>query len=145
FPVVAGRRQSWPCLVVYYFRFPNAGGATRAAFSPAKPNTNMMSSGRRFGNTFPIAPRFRMMYLPARRTRPKKGASMSKRTLALVAIVCSATLVALALPSHQGLPRAADVHALNVKIQEWSVPSKGGHPHDPAVGPDETLWFTEQM
>jgi virginiamycin B lyase len=70
---------------------------------------------------------------------------MSKRTLALVAIVCCATLVALALPSHRGLPEADDVHALNVKIEEWSVPSKGGHPHDPAVGPDEALWFTEQM
>jgi len=34
---------------------------------------------------------------------------------------------------------------LNVKIHEWDVPTKGAHPHDPAVGPDGALWFTEQM
>jgi virginiamycin B lyase len=34
---------------------------------------------------------------------------------------------------------------LDVKIREWDVPTKGAHPHDPAVGPDGSLWFTEQM
>ena len=34
---------------------------------------------------------------------------------------------------------------LNVKIREWDVPTKGAHPHDPAVAPDGSLWFTEQM
>jgi virginiamycin B lyase len=34
---------------------------------------------------------------------------------------------------------------LKVTIKEWAVPTKGGHPHDPAVGADGALWFTEQM
>src|SRR5262245_13585561 len=35
--------------------------------------------------------------------------------------------------------------ALDVRIREWDVPTKGAHPHDPAVAPDGSLWFTEQM
>jgi virginiamycin B lyase len=42
-------------------------------------------------------------------------------------------------------PRTATVGKLNVTIREWTVPTKGAHPHDPAVGPDGSLWFTEQM
>jgi len=34
---------------------------------------------------------------------------------------------------------------MKVNIREWDVPTKGAHPHDPAVGPDGALWFTEQM
>src|SRR6266481_1564288 len=34
---------------------------------------------------------------------------------------------------------------LKVSIKEWAVPTKGAHPHDPAVGADGALWFTEQM
>jgi virginiamycin B lyase len=40
---------------------------------------------------------------------------------------------------------AAAVAELKVSIHEWAVPTKGAHPHDPAVGPDGALWFTEQM
>ena len=42
---------------------------------------------------------------------------------------------------------AADtgVSELKVTIREWAVPTKGAHPHDPAVGADGALWFTEQM
>jgi virginiamycin B lyase len=40
---------------------------------------------------------------------------------------------------------SSTVADLQVKIREWDVPTKGGHPHDPAVGPDGSLWFTEQM
>jgi virginiamycin B lyase len=43
------------------------------------------------------------------------------------------------------VPRPPAVAELRIKIREWSIPSKGGHPHDPAVGPDGALWFTEQM
>jgi virginiamycin B lyase len=50
-----------------------------------------------------------------------------------------------ALPGHRPSATPADVSELNVTIREWAVPSKGGHPHDPAVGPDGALWFTEQM
>jgi virginiamycin B lyase len=41
--------------------------------------------------------------------------------------------------------RAADVSEMHVSIREWDVPTKGAHPHDPAVGNDNALWFTEQM
>jgi len=40
---------------------------------------------------------------------------------------------------------AAAVADLKVNIREWAVPTKGAHPHDPAVGADGALWFTEQM
>ncbi|HZE80437.1 MAG TPA: hypothetical protein VE604_06005, partial [Candidatus Polarisedimenticolia bacterium] len=40
---------------------------------------------------------------------------------------------------------ATEVSELKVTIREWDVPTKGAHPHDPAVGPDGALWFTEQM
>jgi len=42
-------------------------------------------------------------------------------------------------------PPAAEVSELRVTIREWDVPTKGAHPHDPAVGTDGALWFTEQM
>ncbi|HJZ63752.1 MAG TPA: hypothetical protein VKD70_05500 [Candidatus Acidoferrum sp.] len=38
-----------------------------------------------------------------------------------------------------------EVGELKVTIREWDVPTKGAHPHDPAVGADGALWFTEQM
>src|SRR5260370_38314162 len=40
---------------------------------------------------------------------------------------------------------ATEVSELKVTIREWDVPTKGAHPHDPAVGTDGALWFTEQM
>jgi virginiamycin B lyase len=45
----------------------------------------------------------------------------------------------------QGAAPGAEVSELKVEIHEWDVPTKGAHPHDPAVGPDGALWFTEQM
>ncbi|HXY24762.1 MAG TPA: hypothetical protein VEI73_08935 [Candidatus Acidoferrum sp.] len=44
-----------------------------------------------------------------------------------------------------GAGPANDVSELKVTIREWAVPTKGAHPHDPAVGADGSLWFTEQM
>src|SRR5437867_7378007 len=38
-----------------------------------------------------------------------------------------------------------EVGELKVTIREWDVPTKGAHPHDPAVGADGALWFTEQL
>src|SRR5437867_536899 len=38
-----------------------------------------------------------------------------------------------------------EVGELKVTIREWDVPTKGAHPHDPAVGADGALWFTEQI
>src|SRR5689334_7331036 len=42
-------------------------------------------------------------------------------------------------------PPELTVGELHVTIKEWDVPTKGAHPHDPAVGMDGALWFTEQM
>lgn len=44
-----------------------------------------------------------------------------------------------------GAGPATAVNELKVTIREWDVPTKGAHPHDPAVGADGALWFTEQM
>jgi virginiamycin B lyase len=41
--------------------------------------------------------------------------------------------------------RADAVGELKVTIKEWDVPTKGAHPHDPAVAPDGSMWFTEQL
>ena len=70
---------------------------------------------------------------------------MTKRTFAMLALVFCGTLAGLALPEHHTPGATGDVAKLDVTIREWPVPSKGGHPHDPAVGADGALWFTEQM
>jgi virginiamycin B lyase len=70
---------------------------------------------------------------------------MKNRTLAIAAILLVGVLVALASPRHHSPTQPGDVTDLQVTIREWDVPTKGAHPHDPAVGPDGALWFTEQM
>jgi streptogramin lyase len=55
-----------------------------------------------------------------------------------------ALAVGVSLASHGAAP-GAEVSELKVTIREWDVPTKGAHPHDPAVGADGALWFTEQM
>ena len=57
------------------------------------------------------------------------------------------SIAALALTDIASEPpkSPATVADLRLTIHEWDIPSKGGHPHDPAVGPDGSLWFTEQM
>jgi virginiamycin B lyase len=45
----------------------------------------------------------------------------------------------------RGAAPGKEVSELKVEIREWQVPTKGAYPHDPAVGPDGALWFTEQM
>ena len=44
-----------------------------------------------------------------------------------------------------GVAAGAAVGELKVTIKEWDVPTKGAHPHDPALAPDGSLWFTEQL
>jgi virginiamycin B lyase len=76
---------------------------------------------------------------------------MTKVSLPLV--LCAVSLAALFLESSFGVfwyPQVkaaapAGVAELKVTIKEWTVPTKGAHPHDPAVGADGALWFTEQM
>lgn len=64
------------------------------------------------------------------------------KALLIVSIVGLALAVGVASRSSVRVSAAAD---LPVKIREWDVPTKGAHPHDPAVAPDGSLWFTEQM
>ncbi len=49
-----------------------------------------------------------------------------------------------AIATHEAVS-GNQVGELKVTIREWDVPTKGAHPHDPAVGADGALWFTEQM
>jgi virginiamycin B lyase len=77
---------------------------------------------------------------------------MSKRMKRMVPLTgCSFLAVGVCL-GIWGIPvkgnqgnATGTVGDLNVNIEEWSVPTKGAHPHDPAVGTDGALWFTEQM
>jgi len=73
---------------------------------------------------------------------------MRAKTISILSFIAGVALVggvALRSSTRAAAKGAATVGELDVKIHEWSIPSKGGHPHDPAVGPDGALWFTEQM
>src|SRR5579859_92407 len=50
-----------------------------------------------------------------------------------------------AMTTPMTIASAAAVGELKVNIREWTVPTKGAHPHDPAVAPDGSMWFTEQL
>jgi virginiamycin B lyase len=67
---------------------------------------------------------------------------MTRRTQTILGGIILCLGVALA---SRGAGPATEVSELKVKISEWAVPTKGAHPHDPAVGADGALWFTEQM
>lgn len=69
---------------------------------------------------------------------------MKLQTTAFANTLVAAILAMTALTSEAPSP-ATPVADLRVNIHEWTVPTKGAHPHDPAVGPDGALWFTEQM
>ena len=47
------------------------------------------------------------------------------------------------LAAHPAHTQSA-ISELNVTIREWDVPTPKARPHDPALGPDGALWFTEQ-
>jgi virginiamycin B lyase len=70
---------------------------------------------------------------------------MRAKTLLVLGLFILGEILAFALPGHRTPRTPPDFAELNVTIREWAVPSKGAHPHDPAVGPDGSLWFTEQM
>jgi virginiamycin B lyase len=67
---------------------------------------------------------------------------MRVRTSTLLSILIAGLGLAGEQPSRSSTPAVA---VLDVRIREWDVPTKGAHPHDPAVAPDGSLWFTEQM
>ena len=70
---------------------------------------------------------------------------MHAKTFFVFGLLFLGEILTLAYPGHRPERSPTDVAELNVTIREWAVPSKGAHPHDPAVGPDGSLWFTEQM
>src|SRR6266850_358410 len=58
-----------------------------------------------------------------------------KRVILGIVIVGLALGLGIALGSRGAAP-GADAGELKVTIREWDVPTKGAHPHDPAVGTD---------
>ena len=69
---------------------------------------------------------------------------MKTRSVAILGVALVSCGLGSELASRTSKP-AAGVTELKVSIREWAVPTKGAHPHDPAVGADGALWFTEQM
>ena len=39
----------------------------------------------------------------------------------------------------------AGLAQVSVSFTEWTVPTKGSHPHDPLAAADGTIWYTGQM
>jgi virginiamycin B lyase len=70
---------------------------------------------------------------------------MKTRPVAFLGVLLLGVVVLSAAPRHRGPAKSDGVEELKVTIREWAVPTKGAHPHDPAVGADGALWFTEQM
>ena len=54
-----------------------------------------------------------------------------------------ATSLAVLLAS-LGAPGTSVATVLDVNIHEWDLPTSGSLPHDPAVAPDGSLWYTAQ-
>jgi virginiamycin B lyase len=69
---------------------------------------------------------------------------MGKKNQTILSGAILAFGVGVVLASRGASP-GSEVGELKVTIHEWAVPTKGAHPHDPAVGADGALWFTEQM
>ncbi len=42
------------------------------------------------------------------------------------------------------LAASPTVGTLNVQIQEYEVPTPKSRPHDPALAPDGSLWYTDR-
>ena len=61
---------------------------------------------------------------------------MRVKALALLALVLS--LAAFL----QAAPAISD--NIDVKFDDWMTPSKPAYPHDPAVAPDGSIWYTAQ-
>jgi virginiamycin B lyase len=61
---------------------------------------------------------------------------MVRRILALAAVL-STTLAFI-----HAAPAISD--AIDVKFDQWMTPSKPAYPHDPAVAPDGSIWYTGQ-
>jgi len=63
------------------------------------------------------------------------------RPIAVATVIILGTLPLLHRGASSSSPAAG---SLKVSIQEWDLPTPGSLPHDPAVGPDGSLWYTAQ-
>src|SRR5215469_6143242 len=63
-------------------------------------------------------------------------------THSAAAFLSTALLGSIALSNPAGSSKAK---ALEVTIREWNVPTPNSGPHDPAVAPDGSLWWTGQQ
>src|SRR5216683_2704202 len=81
---------------------------------------------------------------PAARTNLGREVLMRSRMNVILGVAILGLGLGIALASRGAAP-GANVGELKVTIREWDVPTKGAHPHDPAVGTDGALWFTEQL
>src|SRR5262245_25508242 len=51
-------------------------------------------------------------------------------------------LLATAIATPHAAPAISD--SVDVKFEQWMTPSKPAYPHDPAVAPDGSVWYTGQ-
>src|SRR5215831_14242013 len=60
--------------------------------------------------------------------------------------VLSAAIAAfLGLLTIAGIGSLGALAQTDVSFKEWTVPTKGSHPHDPLAAADGTIWYTGQM
>jgi virginiamycin B lyase len=59
-----------------------------------------------------------------------------RQALALIALLAASSALTLAAP--------AISDNVDVKFEQWMTPSKPAYPHDPAVAPDGSVWYTGQ-
>jgi streptogramin lyase len=60
-------------------------------------------------------------------------------------LLVSAIAVFLGLPTITGIGSLVASAQTNVSFTEWTVPTKGSHPHDPLAAADGTISYTGQM
>src|SRR5207245_9254525 len=78
-------------------------------------------------------------------TRGSKAQEQNVKTINILLCGVAAALVLLISAIPHTRAAGNEVRTLNVTIREWDVPTKNANPHDPAVGPDDALCFTEQF
>src|SRR5690349_4065601 len=59
-----------------------------------------------------------------------------RQPLALIALLATSSALTFAPP--------AITDNVDVKFEQWTTPSKPPYPHDPAVAPDGSIWYTGQ-
>jgi hypothetical protein len=70
-----------------------------------------------------------------------RGLPMSKSLL--FAVIAAFLLLGLPILAGDRLPVA--LAQIAVSFTEWTVPTKGSHPHDPLAAADGSIWYTGQM